>query len=293
MTADPPEQGAVGAWPAEPILRVLRAANPSAMTGAGTNSYLVGTGRVAVIDPGPDDPAHLAALLAALAPGETVAQIIVTHAHADHSALARPLARATGAPVLGFGLAACADVTGLAGGEGIDRSFVPDRRLTDGEVVAGDDWALRAIHTPGHLSDHLCLGWGDVCFTGDHVMGWSTTLVSPPEGDMGDYLKSLARLAREPWRRFLPGHGPAVDDPAGRIAELTAHRRRREAEILACLRTAPATPAALTARIYTTTPSRLLPAAERNVLAHLIDLKARSLVISTPGPARTALYSAG
>jgi glyoxylase-like metal-dependent hydrolase (beta-lactamase superfamily II) len=296
MTADPPEQGAAGVLHPEPMLRVLRAPNPSAMTGAGTNSYLVGSGRVAVIDPGPDDPAHLAALLAALAPGETVAQIIVTHAHADHSGLARPLARATGAPVLGFGLAVRAETTGvatgLAGGEGIDRSFVPDRRLADGDVVEGDGWALRAIHTPGHLSDHLCLGWGDLCFTGDHVMGWSTSLVSPPEGDMGDYLKSLARLAREPWRRFLPGHGPGVDDPAGRIAELTAHRRQREAEILTCLRAAPATPTALTALIYATTPASLRAAAERNVLAHLIDLKSRNLVDAAPGPARTAVYSA-
>jgi len=293
MPTDPDDPESAPVARPEPLLRRVRAGNPSAMTGSGTNSYLVGTGRVAVIDPGPDDPRHLAALLAALEPGETVAQIIVTHAHADHSALARPLARATGAVVLGFGLSARPDAAGLAGGEGIDRSFVPDRYLADGDLLAGDGWALRAIHTPGHLSDHLCLGWGDLCFTGDHVMGWSTTLVSPPEGDMGHYMQSLDRLARAPWRRFLPGHGPAIDDPAGRIAELAAHRRRREDEILTCLRVAPATPATLTALIYATTPASLRAAAERNVLAHLLDLKARSVVSATGGPDRTALYSSG
>ena len=275
----------------EPLLRLVRAPNSSPMTGTGTNSYIVGSGHVAMIDPGPMEPSHLEALLAALDPGEAVAQIIVTHAHADHSALARPLADATGAQVLAFRAAAPVDGSGMAGGEGIDRSFVPDRHLADGEVVAGDDWALRVIHTPGHLHDHLCLGWGDRCFTGDHVMGWSTSLVSPPEGDMGAYMASLARLARDPWRRFFPGHGEPVEDPAARLAELTAHRRQREAEILALLGAVPHTPATLTGKIYASTPNHLHPAAQRNVLAHLIDLKSRNLVRSTPGPAAAAVYS--
>lgn len=272
-------------------LRLVRAPNPSAMTGSGTNSYIVGSGRVAVIDPGPREPAHLAALLAVLDPGETVAQIIVTHAHADHSGLARPLADATGAPVLAFGAVAPAESASLAGGEGIDRSFAPDQRLMDEDVVSGDDWALRVIHTPGHLQDHISLGWGDLCFTGDHVMGWSTSLVSPPAGDMGAYMASLARLARNPWRRFHPGHGEPVDDPAARLAELTAHRNQREAQILASLRAAPHTPASLTATIYTTTPPQLQAAAQRNVLAHLLDLQTRKLVHAGPGPAMSALYS--
>lgn len=276
----------------EPLLRLVRAPNPSPMTGDGTNSYIVGTGRVALIDPGPDDPAHLAALLAALDPGETVAQIIVTHAHADHCALARPLACATGAPVLAFDALKRAEAAGLEGGEGIDRSFAADRFLVDDEVVSGNDWALRVIHTPGHLSDHLCLAWDDLCFTGDHVMGWSTSLVSPPEGDMGAYMASLARLAHDPWCRFYPGHGEPVDHPAVRIAELTAHRNQREAQILACLRSGQHTPAALTAAVYRETPAHLLGAAERNVLAHLIDLKARRLVDVAPGPAASAVYSA-
>jgi hydroxyacylglutathione hydrolase len=276
----------------EPLLRHLRAPNPSPMTGSGTNSYIVGSGRVAVIDPGPNDPRHLAALLAALEPGEAVSHILVTHAHADHSALARPLAQATGAPVLAFGGVMRAASADMDGGEGIDRRFAPDRHLADGEVVTGDDWALQVLHTPGHLHDHISLAWGDLCFTGDHVMGWSTSLVSPPEGDMGAYMASLERLAALPWRRFYPGHGDAVDDPAARLAELAAHRRRREAQILACLRTGPQTPATLTAAVYHDTPPHLLAAAKRNVLAHLLDLTSRKLVVASPGPALSASYSA-
>ncbi len=277
----------------EPLLRRVRAPNPSAMTGTGTNSYILGKRHVTVVDPGPDDPSHLAALLAALGPGEEVVQIIVTHAHADHSALARPLARRTGAPVLAFApLAVQPDAEGIGGGEGIDRSFVPDRHLADGDVLPMDGPALRVIHTPGHLGDHLCLGWGDLCLTGDHVMGWSTSLVSPPEGDMGAYMSSLARLAREPWRRFYPGHGEGIDDPARRLAELIAHRRNREAQILASLRPAPQTPGMLTKVVYTGTPPHLMAAAERNVLAHLIDLQRRNLVSHGPGPTLTALFTA-
>lgn len=261
------------------------------MTGTGTNSYIVGSGRVAVIDPGPDSPDHLAALLAALGHGEVVTQILVTHSHADHSALARPLARTTGAQVLAFDAGERPHSADLAGGEGIDPGFAPDQWLADGEVLTGGDWALRVIYTPGHLHDHVSLAWGDLCFTGDHVMGWSTSLVSPPQGDMGAYMASLARLAQAPWRRFLPGHGEPVDNPAARLTELAAHRRRREAQILACLRSGPHTPKSLTAAVYHETPAPLLAAAERNVLAHLLDLKARKLVVADPGPAVTARYS--
>lgn len=292
MPPDPdPSEAAPLARP-EPLLRRVRAANPSAMTGTGTNSYVLGRGRVAVIDPGPDDPAHLAALLAVLDPGEAVTQIIVTHAHADHSALARPLAHATGAPVLAFaGPAARPGDSGIGGGEGIDRGFAPDLGLADGDVVEGEGWALRVIHTPGHLGDHICLGWDDRCFTGDHVMGWSSSVVSPPEGDMGAYMASLTRLEREAWRRFYPGHGDAVDDPAARLGELAAHRRRREAEILALLARAPQTPATLTAAIYRDTPAHLRAAALRNVLAHLIDLRTKNTVAAGQGPALAAIYS--
>ncbi|MFY8146222.1 MAG: MBL fold metallo-hydrolase [Rhodobacter sp.] len=280
-----------------PDLRLVRAPNPSAMTERGTNTWIVGRGAVAVIDPGPADEAHLAAILAALGPSERVSHILVTHAHADHSALAPALAQATGAPVLAFGTArdgmtgAMADLAAdAAGGEGLDLAFRPDIRLSDGETVQGAGWSLTAIHTPGHLGNHLCFRWGMLGFSGDHVMAWSTSLVSPPEGNMGEYRQSLARLADLPWTALLPGHGAPVTDPAARLAELSAHRSRREREILAALQTAPATPARLVKTIYTGLPARLHGAAERNVFAHLLDLAHRNMVESDAAPSPAAKF---
>lgn len=278
----------------EPGLRLVLAPNPAPMTGRGTNTYLLGQGRVAVIDPGPALPDHLAAILSALDTGESVSHIFVTHSHLDHSPLARPLADATGAPILAFGdsraglsprMAALA-ARGLAGGEGVDAGFAPDIAIADGETVEGQNWALRALHTPGHMGNHLCLDWGGRIFSGDHVMGWASSLVSPPDGDMGAYMASLDRLGRAGATRLYPGHGDPVADPAARIAQLAAHRRDREAQVLAALAQGPADAPALARRIYTDTPAALLPAAARNVLAHLIDLEDRKLVEArgTPGP---------
>ncbi|WP_413875492.1 MBL fold metallo-hydrolase [Albidovulum sp.] len=269
-----------------PGLRVVLAPNPSVMTLHGTNSYILGEGRVAVIDPGPDDPAHLAALLAALRPGERIGQILVTHAHLDHSPLARPLARLTGAPVLAFGPATAgrsatmerlAALGAIAGGEGVDAGFAPDIRLADGEIVEGAGWRVRALHTPGHFGNHLSFVWEDAVFAGDHVMGWATSLISPPDGDMGAYMASLDRLAALGAARLYSGHGDPVVDPSARIADLAAHRRAREATILAALGCGPADAPTLACAIYTETPAALMPAAARNVLAHLIDLAERSL----------------
>ncbi|MBD3765047.1 MAG: MBL fold metallo-hydrolase [Rhodobacterales bacterium] len=276
-------------------LRRVVAPNPGPLTGAGTNSWIVGRGAVAVIDPGPADPAHLAAILAALAPGERVAAVIVTHAHRDHSPLARPLADRFGAPVHAFGraregarseMAALTRGLDLGGGEGIDETFAPDIPLRDGEAVQGPDWRITAIHTPGHLPGHLCLAWDGWLFSGDHAMGWATSLVSPPEGDMGAYVDSLERLAAQAWHGLLPGHGAAVARAADRLAELIAHRRAREAQILSALAAGPASPRELTARIYADTPVALHPAACRNVLAHLLDLTLKNRVApqAAPGP---------
>jgi glyoxylase-like metal-dependent hydrolase (beta-lactamase superfamily II) len=280
-----------------PDLRLVRAPNPSAMTERGTNSWIVGRGAVAVIDPGPGDEGHLEAILAALDPTERVSHILVTHPHADHSALAPALARETGAPVLAYGTArdgmtaamAALDAEGT-GGEGLDLGFRPDIRLSDGETVDGAGWSLTAIHTPGHLGSHLCFRWGALGFSGDHVMAWSTSLVSPPEGDMGAYRRSLTRLASQSWSSLLPGHGDLVTDPASRLAELAAHRTRRESEILAALQATPATTSELVRVIYTDLPAHLHRAAARNVLAHLLDLVHRNVVESDGAPSLAAYF---
>lgn len=271
-------------------IRTLRAPNPSALTGTGTNTYLLGRGAVAVIDPGPDDDAHLAAILGALGSGERISHILITHPHLDHSALAPRLSAASGAPVAAFGTAtdgrsplmASLAASGLTeGGEGLDLAFAPDLRLNDGETLSCESWSVTALHTPGHLGAHLCFAAGDVLFSGDHVMGWSTSIVSPPDGDMSDYMESLRRLAARRWSRLLPGHGAPVDAPANRLQELIDHRLQREAQILAALALGPANATELTKRVYTDIAATLLPAARRNVLAHLIDLTSKGAV-ATP-----------
>ena len=258
------------------MLQTILAPNPSPLTGPGTNTFLLGEGQIAVIDPGPDTASHRAAILEAGA--GRISHIFVTHAHLDHSEGAAALAQATGAPILAFGTADAgrspmmARLSGTAGGgEGRDAAFRPDCPLRDGETVTGDGWALRAIHTPGHMGNHLAFLWEDRLFCGDLILGWSSTLISPPDGDLIDYFRSLDRIAALAPRRLLPAHGDPVEDPATRIEELRTHRRQRSAEILRALRDGPADAATLAARIYTV-PPQLLPAAARNVLAHLIAL---------------------
>lgn len=258
-------------------LQIL-APNPSALTGPGTTTFLIGTDHVAVIDPGPDDPAHLEAV--ARAGRDRIGHILVTHAHRDHSAGAARLSRLTGAPVLAFGdaragrsplMARLARAGLMAGGEGLDEDFAPDALLRDGQVITTPDWQLTALHTPGHAAGHLSFQWGARIFCGDLVMGWSSTLISPPDGDLGDYFRSLDRLAALEPRQLLPTHGPAIEAPLPRLAELARHRRARSAQILSALRTCPDSASGLARRLYDV-PAPLLPAATRNVLAHLIAL---------------------
>lgn len=265
----------------------LRAANPTPMTGSGTNSYLIaGPEACVLIDPGPDLPAHLDGIMAALA-GRRLEAILITHAHLDHTALVPALVAATSAPVMGFGDAAAgrsAVMQALAaqgltgGGEGVDSRFAPDHRLSHGDRLTLAGHRLEVLHTPGHMGGHLCFALGGSLFTGDHVMGWSTSLVSPPDGDMTAYMASLRLLAKSNWQRMLPGHGEVITEPAARLSDLIRHRLTREAQILAALQAQPGDAATLASRIYTDTPAALLPAAARNILAHLVDLHARKLI---------------
>ena len=269
-----------------PGVRRVLAPNASPMTHHGTNSYILGDGRVAIIDPGPDNPAHLQALLDALQPGEQVSHILVTHSHVDHSAGVAALAERTGAPVFAFGDTQAGSKPVLAdigGGEGLDHTFAPDEIVPDGGWVEGESWRVQALWTPGHLGNHMCFAWNDVVFSGDHVMGWATSMVSPPDGNLNDFMASLQKLMPRRDRMFLPGHGDPVSDPAGRVQALYDHRKGREAQILAALQDGPADPATLTRRIYTDVDAYLLPAAQRNVIAHLLAL-VETGTIAAQGP---------
>lgn len=304
MHADTPTAPLPAARPGHPeevaprVRRIL-APNPSPMTLHGTNTYLVGTTDLAVIDPGPDSDAHLAAILAAVGAGQSISHILVTHAHVDHSPLARRLSQVTAAPVLAYGDAQAGRsaimqslaAQGLAGGgEGVDAGFTPDIILPDGGAVTGEGWHITALWTPGHFGNHLCFALDDILFTGDLVMGWASSLVSPPDGDLTDFMASCARLQARHDRIYLPGHGAPVTDPAQRVNWLIAHRRTREAAILEALGHEPATASSLAARIYTDTPAALLPAAARNVFAHLVDLTQKKQITAETTLSWTARF---
>ncbi|MGJ8623730.1 MAG: MBL fold metallo-hydrolase [Yoonia sp.] len=288
MTADfKPRSG--HPHPLAPDLSLVLAPNPSPMTHLGTNSFLLGRDSLAIIDPGPDDPAHLDALCRAI-DGRPVTHVFVTHSHLDHSPLARGLSDLTNAPIYAFGdstagrsdiMHALARAGFAGGGEGIDHSFRPDVELEDGALVTGPWGEVTAIHTPGHLGNHLCFGWGHAVFTGDHVMGWASSLVSPPDGDVTDFMQSCEKLAARNADIYYPAHGAPISDPAARMEWLLSHRKGRETQILQALRDGPATPEHLTQTLYHDADTRLLPAAMRNVFAHLIDLHQRG-EITTP-----------
>jgi glyoxylase-like metal-dependent hydrolase (beta-lactamase superfamily II) len=257
------------------------------MTYRGTNTYLLCERDIAVIDPGPDDPVHLQAILDALHSGQRVSHIIVTHAHLDHSPLARALSARTDAPVYAYGdfragrSAVMEDLAtkGLAGGgEGVDALFAPDINVADGTEIQGDGWALRALWTPGHFGNHLSFEWEDAIFTGALVMGWASSLVSPPDGDLTDFMRSCERLQGHHAQVFHAGHGAPVSNPAERVEWLLAHRRGRETAILQVLEQTPGTARSLAERIYTETPPALMGAAARNVFAHLVDLVGKNQV---------------
>jgi glyoxylase-like metal-dependent hydrolase (beta-lactamase superfamily II) len=258
---------------------------------------LIGRGEVAVVDPGPDDAAHVEAVLAALQPGERVTHLVITHTHSDHSPAARPLQKVTGAPTFGFGPhgpvddsddrvvfgdpEADGDPSSPEPREGADRSFRPDIVLREGDVVEGDGWSLEAVHTPGHASNHLCylLREEGVLCSGDHVMGWSTSVIAPPDGHLGDYMASLQKLLARPQdRRYLPTHGPEIPEPHVLVGALLAHRLERSDQILEALAAGPATIAELVPRLYGDVSKRLWRGAAASVYAHLLHLHELAMV---------------
>jgi glyoxylase-like metal-dependent hydrolase (beta-lactamase superfamily II) len=257
------------------IARVL-AHNPSAFTYYGTQTYLIGTSELAVIDPGPDLPEHLDALEEAIA-GRPVAAIMCTHTHRDHSPAARPLAERTGAPVIGCAPLAL-ETVGPRADASFDGDYAADRVLEDGEELEIDGRPVRVVATPGHTSNHLCFAYGDALFSGDHVMGWSTTVVVPPDGDMAAYMQSLDKLRQRDDRVYYPAHGPPVTNPQQYVRHLLGHRMQREKQILRLVSERPRAIPQIVADAYPGLDPRLVTAAGGSVFAHLLDLERRGLV---------------
>lgn len=263
-----------------PMLRRIVARNPSPFTWHGTGTFVIGQGRVAVVDPGPDLQEHVDALLAALE-GEIITHLLVTHTHRDHSPACRPVQAATGARTYGFGRHGSGRIdAGLQVEEGADNDFVPDVLLSHGEVVNGDGWSVECVHTPGHTSNHMCyqLREHKALFSGDHVMGWSTTIISPPDGDIAAYLESLELLLERDDDCYWPTHGPRIRDPKSLVRALIAHRLERADEIRACLEDGVGRIANMVPRMYADLPEAMYPAAARSVFATLIYLMERGEV---------------
>lgn len=283
-----------------PNLRRIVAPNPSPMTYRGTNTYLLGETDIAVIDPGPDSDAHLDAILQNCSDNQRITHILVTHSHVDHSPLSKRLSEKTGAPILAFGpssagrsdaMNACLAAGMSGGGEGIDQDFEPDILLSDCETFRAGDQKLIALHTPGHMGNHLCFIWGDTAFCGDLVMGWASSLVSPPDGDLTDFMNSCAKLRAQAPRIMHSGHGAPIEDPIPRIDWLIVHRTSREQQILEHLRNTNAPARSIAQAIYTDTPTALIPAATRNVFAHLIDLEGKNRVSREGPPTESAIFA--
>jgi len=263
-----------------PMVRRIVARNPSPFTWHGTGTYVIGEGNVAVVDPGPDLTEHVDALLQALE-GETITHLLVTHTHRDHSPACRAVQAATGAPTYGFGPHGSGRIdTGVQVEEGADMAFDPDVRVVDGDVVAGDGWSMECVHTPGHTSNHMCFHLREhkALFSGDHVMGWSTTIISPPDGDIASYLTSLELLLGREDSCYWPTHGPCIRDPKPLVRALIDHRLERAEEIRACLAEGIERIADMVPRMYSQIPERMHRAAARSVFSTLIYLIERGEV---------------
>jgi len=281
-----------------PLVRRVVAGNPGPFTFTGTCTYVVGRGRVAIIDPGPDDPVHVEALLAAVA-GETVSHVLVSHTHRDHSPAAAAVRQATGARLVG-----CAPhraARALRAGElssveaSSDRLYAPDEAMGDGDAVSGDGWTLQAVETPGHTANHLAFALVEenALFSADHVMAWSTSFVGPPDGSMSDYMASLDKVRRRDEGVYWPGHGGPVREPHRFVRALIHHRRQREASILNRLAAGDRTIAAMVPAVYQGVAPALHGAAALNVFAHLEDLVARGLARTHGEPTLDGEYEPG
>ncbi|MCW9036253.1 MAG: MBL fold metallo-hydrolase [Rhodospirillales bacterium] len=280
-----------------PRIQRVVARNPSSFTFYGTGTYIVDSGEpggnVAVIDPGPLYDDHVAALLSAIGDA-TVSHILVTHTHIDHSPAAAPLKKVTGAPTYGFGPHGSGQAPDkMRIMEGGDLEFTPDVVLKDEDVIEGDGWTFEAVHTPGHTSNHVCFALKEekVLFSGDHVMGWSTSVISPPDGDMQVYIASLTKLLARDDTTYWPTHGPAITDPKRHVEALITHRERRDQAILTALAKGKTTVPDMVAYIYRGVPRNLHPAAGHTVLAHLIHLVEIGRVVCDGGPTAASEYN--
>ncbi len=265
-----------------PGVRRVIAENPSPFTLYGTGTYILGTGKVAVIDPGPADPVHINAVLAAV-DGEEISHILVTHTHMDHSPGCAILQQHCSAPTYAYGPHGAGKLEqGVSVEEGGDMEFQPDERVADGDILEADDWSVECVYTPGHTSNHMCFALREskLLFTGDHVMGWSTSIISPPDGDMAAYMNSLNLLLERDDEAYWPTHGPVINDPKTHVKAFIAHRREREEQILNCIDQEVYNILDMVPMMYADTPEFMYPAAARSVLAAIEYLVARGEVVS-------------
>ena len=273
-----------------PGLRRILAPNPGPMTHWGTNTFIIGEGDVAIVDPGPADAGHLAAIFEATK-GERISHILVTHAHNDHSPLSRELSARTDAPVYGFGphhagrsptMQRLAETESIGGGEGVDVAFRPDFKVKDGDEISGVGWTVKVLHTPGHFAGHLAFRAEDWVLSGDHVMDWASSLVSPPDGDLSEFMATSERLRDLDTTAFHPAHGDQITEPQERLTWLINHRLARETAILSALDGLGKSLTQITQHVYDDIDPSMLPAAARNVFAHLIDLTSRNIAEADP-----------
>ena len=263
-----------------PLIRRIVANNPGPYTFKGTGTYIIGRGEVAVIDPGPDDKSHVEALLGSLK-GEQITHQIVTHTHLDHSPATRYVAEQTGAKTYAFGPHGLGKIaTEFKVEAGGDMDFSPDFAVKDGEIITGNGWSIECVHTPGHTSNHLCLSLieEEALFTGDHVMGWSTTVISPPDGDMSDYILSLKKLLIRKDKIYYPTHGGAILEPQKYVRAIIIHRKLRENQILDCISKEINNIPDMVSRMYEGLDQRLIKAAQHSILSHMIDLVNRDII---------------